>query len=214
MRTILSLLSILFVLCAGAQQMATTEDGKKVLLHDNGKWEYAKNAIDSASKETNLKSYTKPVTAKTLARSQKNNFGVWYDSKKWKKSGDMNNEAVEFSFNLLKGDGYAMAITERIEIDMASLKEIALVNARKAAPDITLEKEEYRMVNGRKVRCLQMSGTASGIKFTYLGYYCSDESGTIQFVCFTGKSLMKTYQKDFEELLNGLVVIEEDKKDQ
>jgi hypothetical protein len=213
MKTTLFLLVMLLTLYAGAQQTATTDDGKKVLLHDNGKWEYAKEDADSASGQTNLKSYTKPATAKTLVKSEKNNFAVWYDNKKWKKSDDVNNEAAEFSFHLLKGDGYAMAITERIEIDIANLKEVALANARNAAPDITLEKEDYRMVNGRKVRCLQMSGTASGIKFTYFGYYYSDESGTIQLVCFTGKSLMKAYQKDFEELLNGLVTIETDKKE-
>jgi len=205
MKTILSLI-ILIALHVEAQQTATTNDGKTVLLHDNGKWEYAKD-VDSAVEQANLKSYAKPSTAQTLLKSEKNNFAVWYDNKKWKKTEDLNNEAAEFSFSLLKGDGYAMAITERIEIDIANLKEVALGNARNAAPDITLEKEEMRIVNGKKVKCLQMTGTASGVKFTYLVYYYSDESGTIQLVCFTGKSLLKAYQKDFEELLNGLVTI-------
>lgn len=214
MRTILSLLSTLFVLCAGAQQTATTEDGKKVLLYDNGKWEYTKEDIDSASGQTSLKSYTKPATAKTFAKSGKNNFGVWYDNKKWKLDEDPNNEAAEFSFRLLKGDGYAMAITERIEIGMENFKEIALGNARNAAPDIAVEKEEERKVNGVLIKFIQMSGTIKGIKFTYAGYYCSNESGSIQLLSFTGKSLFKNYQKDFEELLNGLVTIEEGKKDE
>ncbi len=208
MRTTLFLTIMLSALYAGAQQPATTDDGKRVLLHDNGKWEYVKEDVDSAAGQSNLKSYTKPATAKTLAKSEKNNFAVWYDNKKWKIDEDPSNEASEFSFRLLKGDGYAMAITERIEIDINNLKEVALANARNAAPDITLEKEELRIVNGKKVKFLQMSGTASGVKFTYVGYYYSDESGTIQLVCFTGRNLLKVYLKDFEELLNGLVTIE------
>jgi len=209
----LSSFAILLVFFTNAQQTATTEDGRKVMLYDSGKWEYVKETGDTSAVKIDLNNFTKPATAKTFVKSEKNNFGVWYDNKKWKKNDASNNEDSEFGFTLAKGDGYAMAITERIEIDMDNLKDIALGNARKVAPDIELEKEEYRMVNGKKVKCIQMTGTATGIKFTFFGYYCSNDTGTIQFVCFTGKSLIKTYQKDFEELLNGLVTIEEGKKE-
>jgi uncharacterized membrane protein YkoI len=211
MKNLLTLLATTLVLSATAQQSATTFDGKKVLLHDNGKWEYVKT--ESASFSSSQKNFTKSEFAKDLAKSEKNNFGIWYDSKKWKKEDGSSNEDAEFQFRLAKGDGFAMAITERIEIDLDNIKEVALGNARNAAPDIELEREEDRIVNGRKVKCLQMTGTASGIKFSYLGYYCSDESGTIQFVCFTGKSLLKSYQRDFEELLNGLVAVQTSRKE-
>ena len=199
-------MATLFMLHAAAQQSAITENGKKVTLFANGKWEYVK--ADTNSAKASLRNFSKSEAAKNLVRSERNNFGVWYDPKKWKKEDNSQNDDAEFQFRLAKGDGYAMAITERIEIDLDNMKEVALGNARNAAPDIELEKEEDRMVNGRKVKCLQMSGTASGIKFTYLGYYCSDESGTIQLVCFTGKSLLKSYQKEFEEFLNGLVTVQ------
>lgn len=212
MKIILTLLALSFFSTTYSQQNATTDDGKRVVLYENGKWEYSKNDTGTSGIE-NLKSYTKSLAAKSVVKSQKNNFAVWYDNKKWKKVDNLNNESAEFSLMLTKGDGYAMAITERIEIDMTNLKDIALGNARNVAPDVDIDKDDYRIVNGRKVRCLQMSGTASGIKFIYLGYYCSDESGTIQLVCFTGRSLMKDYQKDFEELLNGLVSIEQIKKE-
>jgi len=74
--------------------------------------------------------------------------------------------------------------------------------------DIEVEKEEERMVNGILIKYIQMSGTVKGIKFTYAGYYCSNESGSIQFLSFTGKSLFKDYQNDFEDLLNGLVTLQ------
>ena len=67
MKTILSLI-ILIALHADAQQTAITNDGKTVLLHDNGKWEYAKD-VNSAAEQANLKSYIKPSTAQTLVKS-------------------------------------------------------------------------------------------------------------------------------------------------
>ena len=210
MKYIATLVFVLIALYNNAQQKATTDNGQRVILNDNGKWEYEKK--DTAAK-SDLKSFTKPAAATSLIRSEKNNYAVWYDPKKWKKRSDIKNDAVEFQLGLSSGDGYAMAVTERIEIAIENLKEVALTNAMNAAPDVVIEMEEDRMINGHKVKCLQMSGTASGIKFTYLGYYTSHENGTIQLVCFTGKNLMKQYRKDFEDLLNGLVLLEEEKKE-
>ncbi len=190
--------------------MATTDDGKRVVLHNNGKWEYKNDDTTAVSAE--IKYYTKPETAKTLLKSEKNNFAIWFDSKKWKKSKEMDNEDAEFELKLFNGDGYAIVITERIEIDIENFKEIALENARDAAPDIVIEKEENRIVNGQKIKFLQMGGSAMGIKLVYVGYYSSNESGTIQLICYTGKNLLKNYLKDFEDLMNGLVVMPEGEK--
>lgn len=194
-----------------AQIMATTDNGKRVVLHSNGKWEFKND--DTASTAAEIKYFTKPETAKTLLKSEKTNFALWYDSKKWKKPKELDNEDAEFELELLNGDGYAVVITERIEIDIENFKEIAVENARDAAPDIALENEENRMVNGRKIKFLQLGGSAMGIKLVYVGYYSSNESGTIQLICYTGKNLLKNYLKDFEDLMNGLVVIEEEKKE-
>ena len=84
---------------------------------------------------------------------------------------------------------------------------IALENARDAAPDAKIVKQEYRTVNGNKVLCLQLNGTMRGIKFAYLGYYISNESGTVQLVGFTAQSLFKEYQAEIEEFLNGLSAV-------
>jgi len=62
------------------------------------------------------------------------------------------------------------------------------------------------MVNGQKVKLLQMSAEAQSVKFVYLGYFASNNSGTLQFVCFTSGNLLKNHTADFQNLLNGLVV--------
>jgi len=48
-----------------------------------------------------------------------------------------------------------MIITEKVEIPLKSLKNIALVNVKSVAPDVSVVMEEYRNVNGLKVLCLQ-----------------------------------------------------------
>ena len=86
------------------------------------------------------------------------------------------------------------------------MAQIALENAKKAAPDARIVKEEYRVVNGNKVIYLEMEGTIQGIKFKYLGYYYSDRSGSTQYLTYTGANLVGEYKKDIERFLNGFTV--------
>lgn len=190
-----------------AQIKAVTENGDEVLLNDNGTWSYTSGGIDEGEEKEpamNNQTFTKPVSAAFLLKSEKLKVGFWLDSKKWqfKKS---SNGVAEFDLTRKGGDLYGMIISESVEIPLLSLKNIALENARAAAPDIKIVKEEYRMVNGLKVLHLQMDGTIQGIKFTYLGYYYSDESGTIQFLTYSSQKLMKEQRAECEALLNGLV---------
>jgi hypothetical protein len=186
-----------------AQVMGTTDDGKRVRLNSNGTWEYVKTTADAPAGPSGT--FVKATNATTQVKSVKNDFGFWYDKSKWKLGAKDDNEDAEFSLELIEGDAYAMFLAERIEIDLENLKEIAIENAKALDPDVKVDTESDRIVNGHKVKYIQMSGQAKGVKFIYQGYYTSNESGTVQFVCFTGKNLLKNYEKDMQELLNGLV---------
>ena len=105
-------------------------------------------------------------------------------------------------------DLYAMIITEKFEIPISTLKDVALENGRDVSPDLKIVKEEYRNVNGLDLLLMQMDGTIQGIKFSYYGYYYSNESGTVQFLTYTSQNLLAEYKSDIEDLLNGLVVID------
>ena len=96
-----------------------------------------------------------------------------------------------------------MAINEAIKVPLESLADLALTNAQDAASDAQIIKQEYRVVNGKKVMFMQINGTAQNIKFSYLGYYYSDDSGTSQFVVFTGQNLVNKYKEEILNLLNG-----------
>ncbi len=204
--------SNLLVLCgllllgnANAQQKAITDKGAEVVLYDNGTWKYV-DETDAIKTEisTNPTKFTKDQKSTFLLKSSKIDLGFYINPKKWVFEKE-NGEAVsEYSLRTKNSDLYAMIVTEKLEIPLESLKEIAVDNAKNAAPDVEVVKEEYRNVNGLKVLCLQMNGTIKGIKFTYLGYYYSSASGTVQFLSYSTADLVKQNMAELETLLNGL----------
>jgi hypothetical protein len=126
-----------------------------------------------------------------------------FDPKKWKEA---SSEAGRREFHHVNGDGYALVISERIQIPTEQLRAIALANAREAAGDVTVVEEQRRRVNGADLLLLRMEGHIKGIPFTYLGYYYGGSSGTIQLITYTGQNLFDEYRQDFENFLNGLRV--------
>lgn len=100
-----------------------------------------------------------------------------------------------------------MILSEKIEIPLETLKSIAVENAKSVAPDLSIVKEEYRTVNGLKLLLMQMNGTMQGVKFSYYGYYYSNNQGTVQFITYTSQNLMDSYIPEIEKLLNGIVEI-------
>jgi hypothetical protein len=101
------------------------------------------------------------------------------------------------------GDGYAVVISERIQVQTNQLRNVALENAREAAPDVKIVEEQRRRVNGTDVLMLRLEGTTNGVAFTYLGYYYGGPAGTVQVLTYTGRNLFQEYRADFEDFLNG-----------
>ena len=189
-----------------SQIKAVTETGDEVILFEDGTWKYADTTkTEKEDISINPKKFTKNSSATFLLKSTKAGVGVWLNSKKWLFNKGENNEDAEYELHLKGKDLYGMMITEKIQIPLESLMNIALDNAKKAAPDAKVIKKEYRMVNDKKMLFMQMNGTLEGVKFSYYGYYYSHENGTIQFVIYTSQNLLNEYISDAEELLNGLV---------
>lgn len=196
-------LFFLATLSLQAQKYATTDEGLRVQLNDNGTWILLEKDTSTAI-TVNPKPFTKPANGIAVKKSKQNDVSLNYNPVKWKVSKEKNNEDAEFEFEHTSGNAYIMAITEKIEIPLESLKKISYTTLSESAPDSKIEKSEYRTVNGLKVLHLKMTGTMEGIKFVYYGYYFSNEKGTTQLVCYTSKSLFNEYQNDFDDFLNGL----------
>lgn len=207
-KTIISFLLTLSILHASGQIKAVTSNGDEVILNSDGTWKYVNDSVQAASRiDTNRISFSKNAIATFLVKSNKVNCGIYLNPKKWAFTKSSADEASEYEFTLKGKDAYAMLITEKIEVPIETLNVIAIENAKEAAPDIKIVKQEYRKVNNNMILLIQMDGTIQGIKFTYLGYYFSSSKGTLQLITYTATNLVNEYKNDLEELLNGLVTI-------
>ncbi len=198
--------SLLYATPAQAQIKAITDTGSEVFLYGDGTWKYAGDSPTIAAEvPLNDQPFTKPNNATFLVKSTKVGLGIWIDPKAWSFERGADEDAYEFQFERKGSDLYAMLIAEKTHIPLETLRTIAVDNAREAAPDVQVVKEEYRYVNGLKVLMIQMNGTIQGIKFTYFGYYYSNNNGTIQFLTYTGENLFEDYLNEIILFLNGLV---------
>ncbi|MDP5157275.1 MAG: hypothetical protein NWQ07_01695 [Flaviramulus sp.] len=205
-KNIFSYLIFIISFSTFSQTNAVTDYGDRVVLYDDGTWKYI-DGKDIEIKEIpiNPNPFKKDETSTFLLKSSIFNVGIWLDTKEWKFNKANNNDDAEYELQLKNQDLYGTVITERLEIPLESLRNIALSNAQDVAPDSKIDHEEYRTVNGIKVLMLEMNGTISGIKFGYKGYYYSNPTGTIQIIIYTSQGLMATYDKNIEKLLNGFV---------
>ncbi|HYX31454.1 MAG TPA: hypothetical protein VE863_23175 [Pyrinomonadaceae bacterium] len=203
---ILSLCFFVFTVNSASAQNPTkarTETGKDVLLFPDGTWKYADAEPPPPVKVGSL---ARPTSAKAKVQTTRGDFAVWYDESKWQLENRLNDDDI-LHFRLRRADGYAMVLAEGLPMPMATLKAIAVKNAKDAAPDAHLVSEDTRTVNGTEVMLLTIDGTVSGIPFRYFGYYYSGKQGTIQFIAFTGQNLFDKNKADFADLLNGLEII-------
>lgn len=176
---------------------AKTDAGREVILRPDGTWIYAPEAAQVV--------IAKPVSGKKLFKPDRGNFGVWYDETKWRRN-TRPDEPGRTTFDLIRGDGYAVVLVEELGIPTTSLRSIALDNAKEAAPDAKIVFEQSRKINGMDVLVMKIEGTISEIPFRFYGYYYGGKQGTIQLLTYTGQTLFPKYEQDFQEFLNGLEI--------
>ena len=208
MRSFFIFVVLFFSLNLNASEKAITEDGDIVILHPNGTWWYEDNNDTNSDIPYNRQTFNKAKKASFIVKSTKNKSAYAIDPKVWlftrNESGSVGDN--EYLFQAKGIDLYGMAITEAVEIGLEYLGDIALQNAREAAPDARIVDREYRTVNGEKVLYMEMRGTLSGIDFTYLGYYHSNEAGSTQLVAYTGTKLVPKFKSKITQFLNGLII--------
>jgi TRAP-type mannitol/chloroaromatic compound transport system substrate-binding protein len=90
-------------------------------------------------------------------------------------------------------------------VPIDNLLAIALGNAKAAAPDAQITKQETKIVNGREVTAATISGTIEGIHFVYYSYYYSGKGGVVQVVTYTGANLLDEYRPELDQFLDGFV---------
>lgn len=205
MKIVLTLLLICWHVAGHAQIKAVTETGEEVMLNKDGTWKYVSGTVKpSWTTRLDTPSFTRDMASTFLVKGKNVKYGVWIDPKKWSFKLETDaSSSREYVLTLKKEDLYCMVIPEKMVIPLDALAEAAYNNAKRIVPDAKLELEENRKVNGNLVKMLKISGTLSGIKFVYLGYYYSGNAGSVQVVCYTSEQLFDGYKSQMETLLNG-----------
>jgi hypothetical protein len=202
LRYVLLVLPLVCAAQSGKEIRATTDDGRRVVLRPDGTWVPLAKPVEATAPAASGR-YSKPAGATRKVTAPVDDFVLWVDPARWTES---KREAGRIIFQHKNGQAYAMFITDPLSMPTDAMKNIVLVNARKADPDLRIVSEAKRNVNGRDVLCLQLQGKVQGLPFQYYGYYYGGSSGNLQVVTYTLQSAFAANEQDFADLLNGLVV--------
>jgi hypothetical protein len=172
-----------------------------VVLQGHGRWQRS-DALRSAIQ---AESGTTPVTATAALRSARGSLEVWYDPSKWSSPGGIDHAAAEFTLRLRRGDAYALAILERIEVERAVLRTLVLDKARTHATGVTVLREEERPVNGIPALWTEVDATLQGIPFRFFYLFLTGRSEAAQILAWTPRHLADEHRPEIEGLLDGTV---------
>ena len=215
MKKIFTFFIFAFYISIYSQTKGVTEDGKDVVLFDNGTWKFV-NESDKETLETittNPKIFTKNDSATSLIQSKILDVGVFYNTKKWKIAKRSPNKITEYILTDTKfpDEGFAIMMTEKVKIPtLKNLKEIIISGIQRNVDFFRLKKSEYRTVNGLKVLCLHYIANTKGIDFEYFGYYQILEDGYCGVATFALMKDFDKFQPQFEEFLNGFSVVKKE----
>lgn len=206
-----NLMIFLFLLischCYAQNISAVTDDGKKVILNSDGTWRYLNSdQSDADTVSKNLINYNKSAASTGIMNLKGDKISVYYNPALWQQK--PSNDPTKTILVHKDGEVYGMIIYERVSLDPNVLKNVAINNAKVAAPDTRVISQEYRIVNGVKIFCMKMEGTIQDIKFAYYGYYYAGKAGTLQLLTYTYANLLPDYEKVMTDFLNGLVIKE------
>lgn len=207
------IITALFLLSyqAESQIKAITDEGKEVVLFDNGTWKFT-NDSDAKVLETittNETPFTKDKASTFLYRSKKVNAGVYVNPKIWKITDAFKTPVLEYAFiNNSNSNIFGLLISENVEVgSLKNLKELVVISTKNRADYFRLKESEYRTVNGLNVLYLRYIANNKGLDFEYQMYAFLTDNG---YCSVTGYAFAKYFDQNKAELdrfLNGLVEV-------
>jgi hypothetical protein len=162
----------------------------------------------AASTPSSVRSFTRSASAKQRITTSIDDFALWVDETKWKPV--KSDSPRRLNFMNVNGTSWATVVSERLAVPTETLRDIVVTNLEKTASDTRIIREEKRIVNGREILALQMSGTFKNIPFMYFGYYHGGTSGAIQVLTSTPTGEFDRNFKGLTDFLNGLEVSDKD----
>lgn len=205
MKRLIPIVVLLAAFCAfvGAQDIkAVTEDGRSVLLHNDGTWGYVDKPQASIAPTQTFKA---PDTAISKASSRKAKIAVFYDPTLWTVE-KLSGEAAEFQFQLGDSEVYARLIAEAETFDLSTVRSGIISNAKKAAKSFEITEEGSAIVNGVQVQTLKAKVKMQGLDVTFYWYYWSGPKGTVQLYGYASPADFDANLKAILDLMNGLTL--------
>ncbi len=188
-----------------AQKTATTTDGSTVILYNNGTWKYADTAINKPIEKGG--EHFKPFGTNCIIKGQEVKYVVVYDSSLWTLHDTPINKQSDFSMSLKNSEtSLALLIPEKSTTTLASLREVAILNARKSSKNVSILKQEYRKVNKKDILYLEFTTEVQGFTFLFMAYYYAGPTSCIQFVTYTEINQAEKDRPKMMDLLNGLIL--------
>jgi len=184
-----------------AQRYATTDDGQRIILSDDGTWDTVR-VVDEIP-EGGPVNLTKPFSSKKSVKGGQIGYSIWYNPAKWSVMEKSLSEFAEYTMRHEDRDVMAMIIPERIEISLEQLVETAMKNVESASSEFRILDMKVATINGVEGKLIKLTARVQGIDFTYLNFYCSCDKGSFQFMSFTSNNLFSRYEKDLTDLISG-----------
>lgn len=209
--------------CASAQDLgAVTEDGRDVILHEDGTWAFAEGAAEgsAAGAEADIPAgsedvavaedpapgtpeFSTPESAISKVTSKKARFSVYYDPTVWVID-KLKDQDAEYMFTLGDAAVYARLIAEKGSFDLAVMHDAIIANVKKTARSFEVLEEGKAIVNGQEIMTLKAKGKMQGIEVVFYWYYWSGKAGTVQLFGYASRDDFEEHFEDIQDLLNGL----------
>ncbi len=165
-------------------------------------------APDPPPSSAPLQAYLRIRSARSKFKTSVDAYSIWIDDTRWKLQPSSSPGTLEF--RNVDGESGAKVITERIGMPTGLIIQGALKGVRNIDPAAMILSQDRRIVNGRPVTAVQMSGSALGIKARYFGYFHGGTAGTIQVMVYTAESALNRNSQQLTEFLNGLEISDQE----
>ena len=196
---------------------AITTEGRRIILYDDGTWRYDLEPVpvgkgtavpDTAENLYNKRigdKYQKSPYNKKEWRSNRTNFSVWFNPKKWKLNLMNLVPPTEVSFHLT--DLTCNVLSEKLDIDIEEWIHRMKQYQKQNHPSLKIDVEEWRSVNGLNVYYIKWQ-TGDRLNFQCYSYFTKSSTEIIQMNVSGPLSFARSSEEEIFRLLNGLVLNE------
>jgi hypothetical protein len=198
--TLVVVLTVLASLPVFAEDIVLDYGGRKVVLHDDGTWEYAKTSNTGAVQGLTLH---KLPTQTQLLTNPTGKYKVNFDPKLWDQTKPFS-ESAEFGFQNKEKTGFGMAIYDGLPLPLTTMEQVLITNANNIDKNAAIVDKQPCTVNGVAGELVTYTATGSGVPFTLLTFITSGDFGSIQYTFYTTSAVFAKMKPVFIDAISGI----------